>query len=135
VARELVLFLRRPGGQPQLSVSLVSQASEMRALQELQLWIAENLQRKLSVADLAGRVSMSRRNFERVFTREVGTTPSQFVLHLRVEACRRMLEHSDKGFKQIAALAGFGSADSMRRVFARLVGVTPQRYRAQVSRN
>jgi transcriptional regulator GlxA family with amidase domain len=135
VARELVLFLLRPGGQPQLSISLVAQASEMRALQELQLWIAEHPQKKLSVADLAARVSMSQRNFERVFTREVGTTPSQYVLQIRVEACRRMLEHSDKGFKQIAAAAGFGSADSMRRVFVRLLGVTPQRYRAQVSRN
>ena len=135
VARELVLFLLRPGGQPQLSVSLVAQASEMHALRELQLWITENLQKKLSVTDLAGHLSMSRRNFERVFTREVGITPSQYVLHLRVEACRRMLDHSDKGLKQIAGSAGFGSADSMRRAFVRLLGVTPQRYRAQVSGN
>lgn len=135
VARELVLFLRRPGGQPQLSISLVAQASEMRALQELQLWIVENLRKRLSVADLAARVSMSVRNFERVFTREVGTTPSQYVVHVRVEACRRLLEHSDKGFKHIAAASGFGSANSMRRAFLRLLGVTPQRYRAQATRN
>jgi transcriptional regulator GlxA family with amidase domain len=76
-ARELVLFLRRPGGQPQLSVSLASQASEMRAVQELQVWIAENIQRPLSVQILAERLSMSLRNFERTFTREVGTTPAQ----------------------------------------------------------
>ena len=131
VARELVLFLRRPGGQPQLSISLAAQASEMRTLQELQLWIMENLRKRLSVEDLATRVSMSVRNFERVFAREVGTTPSQYVLHVRVEACRRLLEHSDKGFKQIAAAAGFGSPDSMRRAFVRLLGLTPRRYRAQ----
>ena len=71
-ARELVLFLRRPGGQPQLSVSLASQASEMMSIRELQIWIVEHLQTRLSVDDLADRMSMSVRNFERVFTREVG---------------------------------------------------------------
>ncbi len=88
-ARELVLFLRRPGGQPQVSVSLASQASSMTSIRELQIWIAEHLDAKLSVDDLADRMSMSVRNFERVFTREVGTTPSQYVLQVRVEAARR----------------------------------------------
>src|SRR5579859_6286791 len=127
-ARELVLFLRRPGGQPQLSISLAAQAAEMRALQELQLWIAENLPKRLSVHDLAARAAMSVRNFERVFTREVGTTPSQYVLHVRVEAARRQLEQTEKGFKQIAAAVGFASADSLRRAFVRRLGITPQRY-------
>jgi transcriptional regulator GlxA family with amidase domain len=131
-ARELVLFLRRPAGQPQLSLSLAAQASEMRALQELQLWIAENLQRRLSVEDLAGHVAMSARNFERVFTREVGTAPAQYVLRVRVEAARRQLEHTERGFKQVATASGFGGPDSMRRAFVRLLGITPQRYRAQV---
>ena len=94
-ARELVLFLRRPGGQPQLSVSLASQASEMTSIRELQIWIAEHLGRRLSVEDLAERMAMSVRNFERVFTREVGTTPSQYVLQMRVEAARRQLERTD----------------------------------------
>src|SRR5213594_3120718 len=85
-ARELVLFLRRPGGQPQVSVSLASQASEMSSIRELQIWIAEHLQTRLSVEELADRMSMSVRNFERVFTREVGTTPSQYVLQMRVGA-------------------------------------------------
>src|SRR5215469_4551106 len=129
VARELVLFLRRPGGQKQLSVSLSAQASEMKVIQELQVWIAENLRKKLSVQVLAERVAMSVRNFERVFTREVGRTPSQYVLHARVEAARHQLERTDKGFKQIAVGCGFGSADVMRRSFARLVGVTPSQYR------
>jgi transcriptional regulator GlxA family with amidase domain len=133
VARELVLFLRRPGGQPQLSISLAAQASEMRALQELQLWIAENLQKRLSVEELAGHVAMSVRNFERVFTREVGIAPSQYVLQVRVEAARRQLQQTDKGFKQVAAAAGFGSVDSMRRAFVRLLGITAQTYRAQLS--
>lgn len=130
-ARELVLYLRRPGGQKQLSVSLTSQASEMKAIQELQVWIAENLPKKLSVQVLADRASMSVRNFERVFTREVGKTPSQYVLQARVEAVRRQLERTDGGLKQIAAACGFGSADAMRRSFARFVGVTPNQYRSR----
>ena len=128
-ARELVLFLRRPGGQPQVSVSLASQASEMSSIRELQIWIAEHLGQSLSVDDLARRMSMSVRNFERVFTREVGTTPSQYVLQMRVEAARRQLERSDRGFKQVASAVGFGSVDVMRRAFVRLLGITPRRYR------
>ncbi len=128
-ARELVLFLRRPGGQPQVSVSLASQASEMASIRELQIWIAEHLTSRLSVEDLAHRMAMSVRNFERVFTREVGTTPSQYVLHVRVEAARRLLERTDAGLKGVARSAGFGSVDVMRRAFVRLLGITPRRYR------
>jgi transcriptional regulator GlxA family with amidase domain len=69
------------------------------------------------------------RNFERVFTREVGTTPSQYVLQMRVEAARRQLERTNGGLKQIASLTGFGSVDVMRRAFVRLLGITPRRYR------
>jgi transcriptional regulator GlxA family with amidase domain len=133
-ARELVLFLRRPGGQPQLSVSLASQASAMMSIRELQIWIAEHLQARLSVDDLASRMSMSVRNFERVFTREVGTTPSQYVLQMRVEAARRELERTQKGLKQVASAAGFGNVDVLRRAFVRLLGLTPRRYRDVAAR-
>lgn len=133
-ARELVLFLRRPAGQPQVSVSLASQASEMSSIRELQIWIAEHLATRLSVDDLARRMSMSVRNFERVFTREVGTTPSQYVLQMRVEAARRQLERSDLGLKRVASAAGFGSVDVMRRAFVRLLGLTPRRYREIAAR-
>ena len=128
-ARELVLFLRRPGGQPQVSVSLASQASEMASIRELQIWIAEHLESRLSVEDLADRMAMSVRNFERVFTREVGATPSQYVLQMRVEAARRQLERTERGLKQVASDAGFGSVDVMRKAFVRLLGITPRRYR------
>ncbi len=129
VARELVLFLRRPGGQTQCSVSLAAQASEMTAIRELQVWIAENLQKKLSVQALADRIAMSVRNFERVFTRELGRTPSKYILQVRVEAAQRQLERTDRGLKQIAVACGFASADVMRRSFTRFVGVTPSHYR------
>ena len=134
-AREMVLFLRRPCGQPQVSVSLASQASEMTSLRELQIWIAEHLKTKLSVEDLADRMAMSVRNFERVFTREVGSTPSQYVLQMRVEAARRQLERTDVGLKQVASAAGFGSVDLMRRAFVRLLGITPRRYREFAERS
>jgi transcriptional regulator GlxA family with amidase domain len=92
-ARELVLFLRRPAGQTQLSVTLAAQASMMQPIQELQVWIADNLNRRdLSTPALAQRVSMSIRNFARVFTADVGSTPAKYVLHLRVEAARRLLQ-------------------------------------------
>src|SRR3977135_3962185 len=102
---------------------------EMTSIRELQIWIAEHLESRLSVENLAGRMSMSVRNLERVFTREVGTTPSQYVLQMRVEAARRQLERTDRGLKQVSSAAGFGSVDVMRRAFLRLLGITPRRYR------
>ena len=87
------------------------------------------LEARLSVEDLASHVSMSVRNFERVFTREVGTAPSQYVLQARVEAARRCLERTDMSPKQVASTTGFASADAMRRAFIRLLGITPRRYR------
>jgi transcriptional regulator GlxA family with amidase domain len=128
-ARELVLFLRRPGGQPQVSISLAAQATKMASIRELQVWIAEHLELRLSVEELADRMWMSVRNFERVFTREVGTTPSQYVLQVRVEAARRQLECTESALKQVASAAGFGNVDVMRRAFVRLLGITPRRYR------
>ena len=79
--------------------------------------------------DLADRMAMSVRNFERVFTREVGTTPSQYVLQMRVEAARCLLERTDRGLKHVASAAGFGGVDVMRRAFVRLLGISPRRYR------
>ena len=116
IAREFVLFLRRPAGQAQLSVSLTSQALVMKSIQELQVWIAENLHKNLSCQYLADRVAMSIRNFERVFAREVGTAPARYVRRVRIEAAQRMLEQSGKGLNQIAAACGFSSADLMRRL-------------------
>jgi transcriptional regulator GlxA family with amidase domain len=129
VAREFVLFLRRHGGQEQLSVSLASQASEMKVIQELRIWMADNLRRDLSVPFLAERAAMSVRNFERVFAREVGCTPSRYVAQLRVEAARHQLTQSQNSIDQIARSCGFASADLMRRAFVRNIGITPARYR------
>jgi transcriptional regulator GlxA family with amidase domain len=128
-SRELVLFLRRPAGQTQLSVTLSAQAAEMQPIQELQVWIADNLGRDLSTSVLADRVSMSVRNFARVFTADVGTTPAKYVLHLRVEAARRLLQSSSRDLGHIATAVGFGSADGMRRAFVRVLGKSPRELR------
>jgi transcriptional regulator GlxA family with amidase domain len=133
VAREFVLFLRRPGSQQQLSVSLTRQASEMKSIQELQVWIADHVEKNLSIQVLARRVAMSVRNFERVFTRETGCTPARYVTQMRVETARRELESTDKSVEQIARNCGFASSDLMRRAFLRSVGTTPARYRSQLS--
>ena len=133
VAREFVLFLRRPGSQQQLSVSLGKQSSEMKSIQELRVWIADHVERNLSVQVLAQRVAMSVRNFERVFTRETGCTPARYIAQMRVEGARRQLEDTDKSIEQIARNCGFASADLMRRAFIRSVGTTPGRYRSRLS--
>jgi transcriptional regulator GlxA family with amidase domain len=129
IARQLVLYVRRPGGQSQFSTLLVAQGSSREPLGELQTWIVENVDADLSVPVLARRVAMSPRHFARVFTREVGLTPGQFVEKVRIEAARRRLEESPQGVKAIAADCGFGSADTMRRAFLRTLRVAPLAYR------
>jgi len=130
VARELVLFLRRPGGQDQISVSLQAQASHGRAMHGLHVWMTEHLDEPLSVGHLADRVAMSPRNFSRVFTRDFGATPGRYLLQLRLESARRLLEQTDQSLGQVAGGCGFQSADVMRRAFVRVLGTTPVRYRS-----
>jgi transcriptional regulator GlxA family with amidase domain len=129
VARELVMFLKRPGGQSQFSVPLMAQATDHQPIRELQGWIGEHLAADLSVAALARRAAMSPRNFARVFTRGVGVTPARFVERARVEAARRRLEESSLRVDAVATECGFSSAEVMRRTFLRTVRVTPADYR------
>lgn len=129
VARQLVLFLRRPGGQSQFSAQLAVQAAEREPLRDLQAWITEHPDADLSVPALARRVAMSPRNFARVFRREVGMTPARFTERIRVEAARRRLEETADGVEGVATVCGFGTAESMRRAFLRTVRVSPTAYR------
>ena len=129
IARHLVLFVRRPGGQSQFSPLLEMQAADRRPLRDLQAWIAENLAEDLSVEHLAVRAHMSARNFARAFHKEVGTTPARFVERLRIDAVRRRLEETDAGLDRISRECGFGSADAMRRSFVRVLHVAPRDYR------
>lgn len=131
VARWLVLFLKRPGGQSQFSVGLAAQATEHERIRELQAWAQAHVGSDLGIAKLAKRVAMSPRNFARVFAREVGETPARWVERARVEAARRMLEEGDDGVEAIASRCGFGTAETLRRAFLRQLRVAPSAYRAR----
>ncbi len=130
VARMMVVFLRRSGGQSQFSATLAAQSCESQPLRDLLAWMADNLTRDLSVASLANRAAMSLRNFARVFQQQVGETPAQHVENLRLEAARRQLETSPLSLEQIAEISGFSSSETLRRTFARRLGITPGQYRA-----
>src|SRR5438132_3183119 len=129
VARNLVVYLRRPGGQSQFSAALSLQLTDRKPLRELESWVLDNLNKPLTVPVLAQRVAMSPRNFARVFTKEMKTTPAKFVERLRVEAARRRLEESQNSMETIASECGFGNVNSMRNVFQRALKIAPGQYR------
>jgi transcriptional regulator GlxA family with amidase domain len=131
VARQLVLFVRRPGGQAQFSTQLAAQAAEREPLRELQAWMPDHLSEDLSVPALAERAFMSPRNFARAFRREVGVTPGAYVERLRVERARLALETGDAPVEAIALQCGFGTVETMRRAFHRRLYVGPAEYRAR----
>src|SRR6202051_1029245 len=124
VARQLVMFLVRPGGQAQYSHMLSRQAVTSDPLRELQVWMLENLKEDLSVERLADRIGMSARHFSRVCQRETNMHPGQFVDRMRVEAAQQMIDSSSMGLKEIADACGFRSADSMRRTVFRVFDIT-----------
>lgn len=127
VARRLVVFLKRPGGQAQFSATPALQHADAR-FEQLHAWICENLRGDLSVPSLAASAGMSGRSFLRHYRRATGVTPARAVEQIRVEATRRMLEQG-MPVKRTAAHCGFGSEETMRRSFLRLLGTTPQSYR------
>jgi transcriptional regulator GlxA family with amidase domain len=131
VARWLVLFLQRPGGQAQFSSHLAAQLAERDSLREMQGWIADNLDADLRVEVLADHAAMSPRNFARAFRREVGMTPAAYVTELRVERARQQLERGTAPVEAVAAECGFGTPETMRRAFTRRIGVAPAAYRAR----
>lgn len=133
VARWLVMFLRRPGGQSQFS-SHIAAPAEREVLRELQSWIADNLDADLRVEALAERASMSPRNFARAFKSETGMPPGAYVETLRIERARQLLEGAGRPINLIAASCGFGTPETMRRSFARRLGVSPAQYRQRFRR-
>ncbi len=133
VALHMVLFLKRPSGQAQMSVPLSTGLAERGVLRELQFWIVDHIGEDLGVAALARRVAMSPRNFFRVFSHELGVTPARFVERARVEAARQLLEDTQAGVDAIAARCGFGSTETMRAAFQRVLRVSPHAYRARVA--
>ena len=134
VARWLVLFLQRPGGQAQFSTHLTARPAARPGIRELQLWIADHLDDDLRVEVLAERVSMSPRNFARSFARETGVTPGTYVEALRIEKARQSLERDSTPIESVAGSCGFGTPETMRRAFSRRLHISPAEYRARFRR-
>ena len=134
VARFLVMFLVRPGGQAQFSHMLSRQAITSQPLHELQVWMLENLREDLSVERLAEKIGMSPRHFTRVCLKETKMNPGQFVDRMRVEAAQQLIDSSTMGLKELLMKCGFATADSMRRVFLRVLGVTAGEYAMRFSK-
>jgi transcriptional regulator GlxA family with amidase domain len=131
VARELVMFIKRPGGQAQFSAHLAAQTAQRSPIRQVQEWVLENLVQDLTVDQLAAQAGMSVRNFSRAFKSDTGETPADFVEAARLDAARRMLEESASPLKRVAARSGFHDQNSLRRAFVRRLGVTPGDYRSR----
>ena len=129
VARQLVVYLRRQGGQSQFSVPLSAPPAGRRDIDELRMYIAEHLDADLSAPALAARMCLSERHFARVFRQETGATPAAYVEAARVEAARRLLETTDAALDEVAATSGLGSVETLHRALRRQIGTTPAAYR------
>ena len=134
IARNWLLYVKRPGGQSQFSALLPEKASQRSSIADLQSWIMDNLNADLSVTALASRLAMSPRNFARVFQNETGITPAKFVETVRIEAARRWLEESSHSIEIIADECGMGDSERLRRSFVRRLGVNPSDYRRRFER-
>ncbi len=129
IARQLVLFLRRPGSQSQFSATLGTQEPQREPLREIQRSVLEHVGGHHTVEAMAERAHMSPRNFARAFRAQTGVTPARYVERVRLEAARRQLEDSGQPIAAVAAACGFGTAETMRRVFVRALHVSPAEYR------
>jgi transcriptional regulator GlxA family with amidase domain len=129
IARQLVVFLRRPGNQAQFSAQLAGQLANREPLRDVQQWIADHPAADLSVQALASQASLSARQFARAFAAEVGMPPGRYVDRVRLETARRRLEETADGVEQTARSCGYGTPEAMRRAFVRALGVSPGEYR------
>lgn len=131
VARELVVYLKRPGGQEQYSEPLQFQIQSTDTLADLAVWIRGHLRQDLSVESLAGRACLSPRHFSRRFKEVFGTTPAGFVETLRLDEARRRLSDQNNTIEGVGASVGFKGAKAFRRAFERRFGITPSSYRSR----
>jgi transcriptional regulator GlxA family with amidase domain len=129
IARGLVMFLRRPGGQTQFSAQLAGQVAQREPLREAQRLIAEHPEADLSVPALAAGANLSPRQFSRAFTAETGVSPGRYVDRVRLETARRLLEDTADGIAEVARRAGYGTPEAMRRAFLQALEVSPAEYR------
>jgi transcriptional regulator GlxA family with amidase domain len=134
VARELVIYMKRPGGQSQFSQLLQTQTLSSTAFENLHIWISNNLSdERLNVELLAERVGMSPRNFARSYKAKTGRTPAKAVEVFRLEAARRLLEDTEQGVERIARSCGFGDEERLRTTFQRHLAISPRDYRRRFS--
>lgn len=129
VARWLVLYLRRPGGQTQFAAPVWMPRAKREPIRDVQDAIEADPGHAHSITELARRAGMSPRHFTRVFTVEVGESPGAYVERIRIDAARRQLEETDDTVVAIAARCGFGTSETMRRNFVRRIGISPDQYR------
>jgi transcriptional regulator GlxA family with amidase domain len=134
IARRLVVFLKRPGGQSQFSAHLAAQIATEGRIQAVQHWVLDHLSLDLTVNSLASRAGMSVRNFTRNFLQEAGITPADFVEMARVDSARRLLEDTDMPLQRVASNCGFATPDTMRRAFLRRIATAPSEYRRRFCR-
>ena len=134
-ARELVVFVKRAGGQSQFSVPLMAQSNRDARFADLHAWMAANLRGDLRIEALADHAGMSPRTFARTYAANVGRTPAKTVDAMRLEAASRTLEDTTLPLKAVAAMAGYIDEQALRRAFQRQLGVGPSDYRARFSRH
>ncbi|MDT7544162.1 MAG: hypothetical protein QOE99_272 [Actinomycetota bacterium] len=133
IARQLVVYLRRSGGQAQFSVLLAAQSAEREPIRELMSWMLDHLAEDLSVPALAQRTSLSERQFSRVFKAEVGVSPADHVESVRLEGACRLLETTGASMEQVAKTCGYGVPETMNRSFRRRLNTTPGEHRRHFS--
>ncbi|SFI48137.1 Helix-turn-helix domain-containing protein [Collimonas sp. OK307] len=129
VAKRLVVFAQRRGGQSQFSPYLSAPPDDASPIAKVQAYVMENISENFSVTRLADVAGMSARNFARIFVQLTSVTPHEFVEHARIDTARNLLESTDTALKAIAYNCGFGTADRMRIVFKKRLGVSPNEFR------
>jgi len=131
VARDMVMYLKRPGGQSQFSTMLTGQMSGSAGMRDMQTWLSMRVDQPITLDDMAGQAGMSVRSFSRSFAAEFGVTPMVHLETLRCERARTLLLDTDLPMKNVAFRSGFSSDEQMRKVFRRRFSLSPRDYRAR----
>jgi transcriptional regulator GlxA family with amidase domain len=133
VAHRKVMFVRRTGGEAQVSAHLAAQMVRNEGLARATSWILAHVATDIDIERLASIAAMSKRNLARVFAKELGMSPARFIERTRLEVARRLLEESDARIDLVARKSGFGSEDRLRRAFHRAFGMSPRDYHHQAA--